>query len=214
MTIEHHPEEAMLAAYAAGVLDLGQRVALATHLHACPRCRAWVSAMECVGGEVLAESPPADMAADALERTLTRLDEAPPPPAPLVAARPSAPPELPAFVKRYAFGDWRFVAPRIHMRPIRLPHSSPTRVFLLRAAANMRLIPHDHTALEMTCVLRGGFRMDDRHYGAGDFDFGDESLSHEPHVDAGEDCLCLVAMQGELRWKGFWGLLARPFVHL
>ena len=56
--------------------------------------------------------------------------------------------------------------------------------------------------------------MDDRHYGAGDFDFGDESLSHEPHVDAGEDCLCLVAMQGELRWKGFWGLLARPFVHL
>ena len=59
MTIEHHPEEAMLAAYAAGVLDLGQRVALATHLHACPRCRAWAARMECVGGELLAERAPA-----------------------------------------------------------------------------------------------------------------------------------------------------------
>ena len=50
MTIEHHPEEATLAAYAAGVLDLGQRVALATHLRSCPRCRDWVRAMEQLGG--------------------------------------------------------------------------------------------------------------------------------------------------------------------
>ena len=48
----------------------------------------------------------------------------------------------------------------------------------------------------------------------GDFDLGDESVSHEPHVEEGEDCVSLVAMQGDLRWKGFWGLLARPFVHL
>ena len=214
MTIEHHPEETMLAGYAAGVLDLGQRVAMATHLHACPRCRAWVGAMECVGGDVLSECPPAEMAADALEHTLSRLGEAPRPPAAGGVGTADAPAELPAFVRRYAFGDWRAVAPRIHMRPIRLPDSGPTRVFLLKAAANMRLIPHDHSGLEMTCVLRGGFQLDNRHYGPGDFDFGDETLSHEPHIDAGEACLCLVAMQGDLRWKGLWGLLARPFVRL
>ena len=66
----------------------------------------------------------------------------------------------------------------------------------------------------MTCVLSGGFRHAGGHYGPGDFDFGDETVCHEPHVDAGEDCVCLVAIQGNLRWKGFWGRLARPFVRL
>ena len=35
MTIAHHPGEDLLAAFAAGSLDLGQRVAIATHLAAC-----------------------------------------------------------------------------------------------------------------------------------------------------------------------------------
>ena len=66
MTIEHHPEEATLAAYAAGRLDLGQRVALATHLAACPRCREWTRAMESVGGAFVEDGPPSAMAEDAL----------------------------------------------------------------------------------------------------------------------------------------------------
>ena len=114
MTIEHHPEEAHTGGLRGRRLDLGQRVALATHLHACPRCRAWVSAMECVGGAVLAECPPAEMTADALDRALTRLDE--PPPAACCPRRRDvrrAAGSCPPSCKRYAFGDWRFVAPRV-----------------------------------------------------------------------------------------------------
>jgi putative transcriptional regulator len=212
MTIEHHPEEATLAAYAAGALDLGQRVALATHLRACPRCRAWTRAMERVAGAFIADSPPAEMRADALERTLARLDEPPPPAVPIARETADAPPELPDFVRRYAFGPWRFVAPRVRMRPIHLPEPGPTRVFLLKSAPNTKLLDHEHTGLEMTCVLRGAFRHDGGRYGPGDFDLGDLSVRHEPHVEEGEDCVCLVAMQGELRWRGFWGRLAQPFV--
>ena len=214
MTIEHHPDESILAAYAAGVLDLGQRVALSTHLRACPRCRDWVRAMEDVGGEIIEDCAPAAMSAEALDRTLDRLCE--PAPAPLVrsAETADAPTELPEFVRRYPFGEWRFVAPRVKIRPIHLPEPGPTRVFLLRTAPNMRLLQHEHTALEMTCVLRGAFRHDGGRYGPGDFDFGDDTVTHEPLVEKGEDCLCLVAMQGDLRWKGFWGLLARPFVRM
>ena len=84
MTIEHHPEEATLAAYAAGALDLGQRVALATHLRACPRCRAFVRAMERLGG-AFSRSRRRPMSADALARTLARLDE--PRPRPRAGAR-------------------------------------------------------------------------------------------------------------------------------
>jgi putative transcriptional regulator len=214
MTIEHHPDESTLGGYAAGVLDLGQRVALATHLHGCPRCREWVRAIEGVGGEIIEDCSPAAMSHGALVRALARLDG--PPPA--HRARPEetqdAPRELPDFVRRYAFGDWRFVAPGVKTRPICLPEAAPTRVFLLRSGPNTRLLQHAHTALEMTCVLRGAFRHEGGRYGPGDFDLGDETVMHEPHVEAGEDCLCLVAMQGDLRWKGFWGVLARPFVRL
>ena len=77
MTIEHHPEEATLAAYAAGALDLGQHVALATHLRACPHCRDWVRAMERLGGALVADSPEAELSAGALAKALARLDEPP-----------------------------------------------------------------------------------------------------------------------------------------
>ncbi len=214
MTIEHHPEEATLAAYAAGALDLGQRVALATHLRACPRCRTWTRAMDQLGGAMIADSPQAELSAGALAKALARLDEPPPPAPPKAPETADGPMELPTFVRRYAFGPWRFVAPRVRMRPIQLPEPSPTRVFLLKAAAGTTLLGHEHTALEMTCVLRGAFHHSGGRYGPGDFDFGDDAVQHKPQIEAGEDCLCLVAMQGELRWSGFWGRLAQPFVRL
>ena len=40
MTIEHHPDDSMLLAFAAGTLDHGQHAAIATHLVSCPHCRA------------------------------------------------------------------------------------------------------------------------------------------------------------------------------
>lgn len=214
MTIEHHPDEETLTAYAVGALDLGQRVALATHLHACPRCRGWMRAMERVGGAFIADAPPAEMPADALAQTLARLDA----PYPAASAPPAetadAPIELPKFVRAYAFGDWRWVAPRVRMRPIQLPEPGPTRVFLLKSGPGTTMLAHAHTALEMTCVLRGAFRHEGGRFGPGDFDFGDETIHHQPRVEDGAECLCLVAMQGELRWSGFWGRLAQPFVRI
>lgn len=55
MTIQHHPDESMLAAFAAGTLDPGQHVAIATHLVSCPHCRGFVRSMEHVGGAVLSD---------------------------------------------------------------------------------------------------------------------------------------------------------------
>ena len=85
MTIAHHPDEELLAAYAAGALDLGQRVAIATHLAACESCRGWVRAMEQVGGALISDMAPAALAEGALARTLARIDE----PAPPAARRPA-----------------------------------------------------------------------------------------------------------------------------
>lgn len=217
MTIRHHPSDALLTAFAAGTLDRGQHVAVATHLLACPRCRDWRRTMEQVGGAVLASLPPARMASDAFRRLEARLDEAVR--AAKVVVSPVAVavddvPRLPAFVRRYPWGHWTWVAPRVQLRRILLPEADGTRVFLLRSGPGTRLLQHSHSGIEMTCVLTGGFSHQGGHYQPGDFDLGDAGVDHQPLVDPGAECICLVAMQGELRLNGFIGRLMQPFIRM
>lgn len=217
MSIEHHPPEPVLAGFAAGTLDHGQHVAIATHLVSCPQCRSFMRSMEHVGGDVLTKLPPAAMSSRALANLEARLDQ-PAPPAvaaetpPLVAE--SEIPGLPTFVRRYRFGNWQWIAPSVRLRPILLPYASDTRVFLLKSGPGTKMLQHSHTGLEMTCVLSGAFNQDGGRFGPGDFDLGDETVDHQPTVQAGEDCICLVAMQGGLRLNGLIGRILQPFIRL
>ena len=164
---------------------------------------------------MLDEEARATLAEGALERALTRLDA----PAPATASRPilpadDLPPGLPRFIKGYTLGSWRWVAPRIHVRAIQLPEPSPTRVFLLRSAPGTSLVHHEHTGIELTCVLTGAFAHEGGRFGPGDFDLGDPSIEHEPRVETGPPCICLVAMHGDLKLSGLLGRLMQPFVRL
>ena len=75
MTTEHHPSDVVLFALAAGTLDETERVETATHVRECASCRAFVRAMEHVGGMLLEELPPTSMASRALSETLARIEE-------------------------------------------------------------------------------------------------------------------------------------------
>ncbi|NWG24395.1 MAG: cupin domain-containing protein [Pseudorhodoplanes sp.] len=217
MSIEHHPDDLMLAGFAAGTLDHGQHVAIATHLAACPKCRDFVRVLEQTGGAMLSRLPPAPMSSTAFEHIQSRLTE-PMSPAPIALSPASVSeseiPGLPEFVRRYRFGKWIWVAPSVHMRPILLPHPSDTRVFLLRSGSGTKMLEHSHSGVEMTCVLSGAFRHEGGRFGPGDFDFGDDTVDHQPVVDDGQECICLVAMQGELRLNGLVGRLIQPFLRL
>jgi len=216
MSIEHHPTDLLLTTFAAGTLDQGQHVAIATHLVSCPQCRSFMRSMEYVGGSVLTSLPPAAMSSDALAKAEARLNEQALP----VVAELSTPvpeseiPGLPKFVRRYRFGNWKWIAPSVHLRPIMLPYASDTRVFLLKSGPGTKMLEHTHSGVEMTCVLSGAFSQDGHHYGPGDFDLGDETVDHQPVVEHGQDCICLVAMQGKLRLKGMIGRIMQPFVRL
>ena len=218
MSIEHHPPETLIAAFAAGTLDNGQHVAIATHLVACAHCRSLMRSMEQVGGAVLADLPPASMSSNALAAIEARLDDAAAPRAPATPpadnVTASEIPGLPRFVRRYPFGTWTWVAPAVYVRRIVLPDPGDTRVFLLKAGPGTRLLEHAHAGLEMTCVLAGSFAQAGSRYAPGDFDFGDETIDHQATVEEGTDCICLVAMQGDLRLKGLIGRLVQPFVRL
>jgi putative transcriptional regulator len=217
MTIQHHPSDSLLTAFAAGTLDQGQHVAIATHLVACPRCRSWMHSMEHVGGAILGTLPPTAMSSGALARIEARLCD----PIETAKATPGLAPSaiddlpgLPKFMRQYPAGRWTWIAPRVHLRRVELPEASSTRVFLLKSGAGTKMLQHSHTGLEMTCVLAGAFTHEGGRYGLGDFDLGDETVDHQPIVDSAEDCICLVAMQGDLRLNGFVGRLMQPFVRL
>jgi len=217
MTIHHHPPDELLTAFAAGVLDLGQHVAVTTHLLGCPHCRAMARAMEHVGGAMLAGLSPTEMSAGALAVVEARLGDVV-----LAAAAKPAPggaeladvPGLPHFVRDYPAGSWQWIAPKVHLRPIQLPDRSETRVFLLRSRPGTKMIEHTHTGFEMTCVLSGSFTHAGGHFGPGDFDLGDGTVDHEVMVDSVEDCICLVAMQGDLKLNGIIGRLLQPLIRM
>lgn len=212
MSVTHHPSAELLAGFAAGTLDAGEHLAVAVHASGCPTCRRLLRAVEGIGGSALEVVEPVAMKVGAFEAVMAQLDRAPPRPAP--RADSITDDDLPEILRHYRIGRRRRVAPGISMRPIELPGPSRSRVFLLRSEPGTHMLEHTHSGTELTCVLRGSFSHEGGRFGPGDFDFGDETLDHQPLVGDGEPCLCLVAMTGDLRMNGFFGRLISPFVRL
>lgn len=211
MTITHHPSDAALAAFAGGTLDEGRRLVVATHLASCAACRKAGSAFESVGGVALEDSAPVAMKPGALERALAALATAPPS---QTATRTSASPDVPASLASYGLGSWRWIGPGIYWRAVDVPAAEGTRVFMLKAAPGTVLPHHKHTGAEWTCILQGAFRHQGGRYGEGDFDEADEADEHSPVVEAGVECICLVALQGQIQFQSWIGRMLQPFVKI
>lgn len=212
MSITHHPPSELLIAYAAGRLDAGQSLAIATHLEGCRSCRGTTRGLKELAGSALEDIEPVAMEAGAFDRIAARLERTEPPSREPV--RPAAEPGLPASLRGYALSGWKWVAPGVSMRPILLPETSETRAFLLKSAKGTNMLQHTHSGIEMTCVLAGSFSHGGGLYAAGDFDLGDEDVDHKPVVGSDEECICLVAMSGKLRLEGLLGKLIQPFIRL
>lgn len=212
MSVTHHPPPELLAGFAAGTLDAGKHLAVAVHVSGCSSCQRLVRAVERLGGSALEAIDPSPMKAGAFDAVMVKLDRPARPPGASTGSR--ADDELPGILRHYRIGRRRRVAPGISMRPIELPGPSTSRAFLLRSNPGTHMLEHTHTGTELTCVLRGSFSHEGGRFGPGDFDFGDETLDHQPIVGEGEPCLCLVAMTGDLRMNGFFGRLISPFVRL
>jgi len=208
MSIIHHPSDQALGAFAAGTLDEGRALVVATHVATCPACRKTVRAFERIGGAALEDVQPAALAADALENTLAALSAAD---ASAGQAEPASS-DVPAPLSHYRLGGWRWIGPGIYWRPVGVPRESGTRVFMLKAAPGTKLPDHSHSGPEWTCVLQGAFRHQLGRYGVGDFDEADAEVAHQPVVDGDVECICVVALQGEIQLSSWLGRLIQPFV--
>ncbi|HQT46961.1 MAG TPA: ChrR family anti-sigma-E factor [Acidocella sp.] len=214
MTITHHPAELTLQAYAAGHHKRAARVVVATHLEFCPDCRRTVRLCEEIGGALLEDLPPAEMAAGSLDRVLARLgpvarppSAAPPPAWALASGLP-----CPVTLREFSPSRWRGLMPGISRIQLLPPKSGEGSLYLLRIAPGKRVPVHGHTARELTCVLSGAYTDAHGEFCQGDLAESDESQDHQPVSAPGGDCICLIATEAPLRFGGSFARLLQPLV--
>jgi len=204
MDIRHHPEDELLLAYAAGRLETGMHLVLGSHLELCPVCRERVRALDVLGGVLLEDMEPSEMAGDALARTLARIEVTTPAQAGVL--RVSAPPPLPPgaswprSLAHCSATPWRWIAPGMRWSRVKVPQAPEANVFLLRIAAGKYLPVHTHTQQEATQILYGRFHDGRALFNPGDFDAADPSIHHQPVVQDGSECICLASLSGRLRF--------------
>ena len=211
MSVVHHPDEALLTAYAAGSLDMAMALIMATHLSFCPGCRNFVAAAENVGGMLLDQITPLAMSPDALANTLARLDEPGSPPQVPVPSNDNTPAPLRAFLGRdISQMKWRRMGPRLSY--VTLSRSGSTTMRLLRGVPGSDVGQHTHRGLEYTLVLRGGYTDETGSYGPGDFQSASSELMHNPIADPEEDCINLAVTTGKLQFRSlFQNFVSRLF---
>jgi putative transcriptional regulator len=197
-TVPHsHPDDVMLLLYSTGRLGLAFRTAVSAHAAGCPRCGALLRRGAAVGGALLDAESPAPLSAGALDAVLARLDE----PEPRAVG-------LPFLLARRAWP----VAPGV--QHARLLGDADESLHLFRVRPGAKLPSHDHAGAELTCVLEGAFEDTTGLYAHGDAVPMRPGLAHAPVAVGDQDCVCLLAVVGRLRFATPIPRLLQRFLRL
>ena len=205
MSVTHRPSDETLAAFAAGRLDDGLALVVASHLEIDRSSRARARDFQSVHGSLLDAVEPEEMELTAAE-AMTRM--------PVIPARrvPVAHEAgMPQVLAPYELGPWRKIGLRLAMRRVEVP-GSEARVFMLKAGPGVALPNHKHTGFEWTTILSGAYEHEFGRFGAGDFDEADAEHEHTPRVDPVEGCTCIVALTGDVLLQGWFGRMLQPLV--
>ena len=211
---EHRNVDDLLIAHAAGKLPEPVGLAVATHLALNPAARARYRRYEAVGGALLEELEPAELAPDAWERLEAQLEEVLPEPE-MDCRAVAADLRLPQPLRDYVPGRldtlrWRNYGAAAE---VELPIKAPGyRTTLIRVKAGRQVPQHTHEGSELTVVLDGAFHDETGHYSRGDLVIADSSLDHCPVADSDQDCLCLAVTDAPLRLTGRFGRFLNPFI--
>ena len=214
----HHPSAELLLDYAAGSVAEPVALVVATHLSLCPDCRRRVRALEAIGGALLEDLSVDDTSVPArgVDAVLARLDEPEPTPAAAIALDAETRRLVPAPLRFYLGASlkdlaWRRLTRGIEAHELTLARAGfATR--LLRIRSSEALPRHSHGGTESVLVLDGGFSDEHGHYARGDLAVSDAQIVHRPVADPDGNCLCLVVIEGGIRFAGPLGRLLNLFV--
>ena len=205
-----------LLAYASGTLTEGFSLVVAAHLAYCPRCRNNLAEAEALGGELMAELPPVSMETNSLHQVWKHIEAAPP----IKLPKPpkySKDTELPAVLSTYLDASldsirWRTLVPGIRHYPLSGINSGRGSVRLLSIASGMTIPQHTHRGSEMALILKGAYADEIGHFKRGDLAEMDETVHHQPVVDAEEPCICLMASDERICFTGFFSRMLQPVI--
>jgi putative transcriptional regulator len=212
--LNHHASDALLLSYAAGALPAGLALAVASHLSLCGACARRAAVAEEVGGYLLDQTDAVSLAPDALERTLSRTAHAEPAAPVVPKAFSGLPAPLRGAVAALPDPQWRFLAPGIRQIDLTPGNRGGGSARLLRIAPGTTLQHHGHTGIELTLVLGGSFTDEIGRFKAGDLAELEDDVVHQPIADSAEDCVCLIATEGRLRFSSLMGRLMQPLFGL
>jgi putative transcriptional regulator len=226
----HHPDEALLAEFAAGTLPPAQALAINAHLHYCHKCRDTLRELETLGGALLSQHETASFETDkAFDRLLERMDNEGLTDTADESANDSAnhsnishkklPPKykhLPSVIQKVAAQQkikWKKVTGSLKSAPLFIGQKQ-FALSLQKINAGGRVPQHDHRGEEFTVVLKGSFSDEDGIYREGDFISRSPGDIHYPMASSNEDCLCLSVEQAPVKLTGLRGWLLNPFIRI
>ncbi|MGI4856664.1 MAG: cupin domain-containing protein [Janthinobacterium lividum] len=242
--IVHHPQDDTLLRFVTGDLPPGPALVVASHISQCPLCRHTLRLLEGVGGAMLAAAEPVALGADQAaavaalladpESAARRMDaraasragtcpsgtRSSAAPQPDAGAAPYRMPPLPADMTvpppllAFPVSRWRPVSPGIRWAKISFPGDPEAKVLLLRAQPGASLPLHTHTGPEYTYVLYGALGDEGAILGPGDLIESDQSLRHQPSVDSHGECICMLAVEGQLVMSGLLARIAQRIIGL
>lgn len=215
MNTAHKLQDEWLLSYAAGALDPGRSLMVASHLAYHDDLQDAVANAEAIGGSLLDSMTAADVGEGMLDDLMSRLDNSV---VPEIKPFSSKGGEYPQPLMEFLNCDleslnWRFMGPV--MRSARLWNGpNDEHLWLLRAHGGTAVPEHGHNGDEWTLILKGSYRTELGQFRIGEMDVAGEDIIHRPLIDDGDECICLVMTEGPLKLKSAMARLVQPFIGL
>ena len=201
--INFHPDNALLAAYAADTLPLSMTLAVAIHVEFCPTCARRVADLE----RQLAESV---LIADRIlpeeehlfDDMLSYILEQPSVTVPGQTEEPKIEIQgqsfwLPRALRHLSRQNWQQMG-NIGRSRLLLDDQSSSRASLMYLSAGAAVPQHSHRGIELTLPLTGVFRDELGEYSPGDFVLRDAKVAHQPQSRDG--CLCFALLDAPVQF--------------
>jgi putative transcriptional regulator len=217
MSHVNQTSEEVLLRFAAGKLRPAPALVVASHLALAPWSRRLVSGFESIGGGLVESEPPADLSPGLFERTLARLDDPRAPP-----VRTPAPDHaplnlgigLPGPLAERSIGSWRWLGPGLCCARVEMAEDPDHNLILLRGQARVALPAHGHTGEELSLVIKGSFDDEGGRHVVGDLIHEDQDSDHTPVVSGDGECICLLSIEGRMKFKSWILRMAQPWIGL
>lgn len=220
MNVKHHLDEATVVAFAAGTLPTPISLVVSAHLSLCATCAARVRAAEAIGSAMLEQTKPVGLSAGSVNNLFERLEAETRGKAEQErhdVATMEADPILPHQVRK-ALGiplseiKWKRISRGVGLHTIDLGEEDRGKLYLMKIEAGRALPAHGHGGSEVTLVLSGSYTDHMGQFGRGDIADLDDDVEHQPVVDAGAECICLVASEQPARFTGILPRLFQPLI--